>query len=134
MSSYCRGGHSKYSLKIHLIFVTKYRKSIFRNKNIDEDVKQFFYDAAIKYNYRIIQMETDKNHIHILLEYKPTMAVSIIVKQLKQYTTFHIWERYRNILSKYYWKKQVLWSDGYFACSIGQVSQDIIEKYIQSQG
>lgn len=67
-------------------------------------------------------METDKDHIHILLEYKPTMAVSIIVKQLKQYTTFHIWERYRNILSKYYWKKQILWSDGYFACSIGQVS------------
>ena len=134
MSSYCRDGHSKYSLKIHLIFVTKYRKSIFCNKNIDEDVKQFFYDTAIKYNYRIIQMETDKDHIHILLEYKPTIAVSIIVKQLKQYTTFHIWKRYRNILSKYYWKKQVLWSDGYFACSIGQVSQDIIEKYIQSQG
>ena len=59
--------------------------------------------------------------------------MSIIVKQLKQYTTFHICERYRNILSKYDWKKQVLWSDGYFVCSIGQVSQDIIEKYIQSQ-
>ena len=79
-------------------------------------------------------METDKNHIHILLEYHPNISVSTIVKQLKQYTTYQMWKQYENILSKYYWKQKILWSDGYFVCSIGQVSQSIIEKYIESQG
>ena len=45
-----------------------------------------------------------------------------------------MWEKYEKQLSKIYWKKRVLWSDGYFACSIGQVSQDVIEKYILTQG
>ena len=45
-----------------------------------------------------------------------------------------MWKQYENILSKYYWKRKILWSDGYFVCSIGQVSQFIIEKYIESQG
>ena len=61
MGDYNRGGHSKYSLKVHLIFVTKYRKKIFKSDKRAEDVKQFLYDATKKYGYEIIQMETDKD-------------------------------------------------------------------------
>ena len=71
MSSYCKGGHSKYTLTVHLIFVTKYRKKLFKYKMIDDDVKQFLYEISSKHNYKIIQMETDKDHVHILLEYDP---------------------------------------------------------------
>lgn len=134
MDGYKRGGHSKYSMKVHLIFVTKYRKKIFVTENMINDVKQFLYDVVKKYEYNIIQMETDKDHIHILLEYNPKVSVSDIVKQLKQYSTYYMWEKHKEYLSKQYWKRKILWSDGYFACSIGQVSQEIIEKYIQNQG
>ena len=60
--------------------------------------------------------------------------ISNIVKQLKQYTTYQLWKKYSQLLSQFYWERRIVWSDGYFACSIGQVSQSIIEKYIQSQG
>lgn len=80
MDDYNRGGHSKYSMKVHLIFVTKYRKKIFKSDNRADDVKQFLYDVVKKYGYEIIQMETDKDHIHILLEYSPKVSVSDIVK------------------------------------------------------
>ena len=122
MDGYSRGGHSKYNMKVHIIFVTKYRKKIFKSDKRADDVKQFLYDAARKCKYDIIQMETDKDHVHILLEYSPKVSVSDIVKQLKQYSTYQMW------------KHQILWSDGYFACSIGQVSQEIIEMYVQNQG
>lgn len=79
-------------------------------------------------------METDKDHVHILLSYKPDVKVSIIVKELKQYSAYQMWLHHSDILQTLYWKKETLWSDGYFACSIGQVSQDIIEKYIQNHG
>lgn len=134
MDDYNRGGHSKYSMKVHLIFVTKYRKKIFKSDNRANDVKQFLYDVVKKYDYEIIQMEADKDHVHMLLEYSPKVSVSDIVKQLKQYSTYQMWNYHEKYLSKQYWKHKIFWSDGYFACSIGQVSQEIIEKYIQNQG
>ena len=134
MDDYDRGGHCKYSMKVYLIFVTKYRKKIFKSDNRANDVKQFMYDVVKKYGCEIIQMETDKDHVHILLEYSPKLSVSDIVKQLKQYSTYKMWSFHKEFLSKQYWQRRILWSDGYFACSIGQVSQKIIEKYIQNQG
>lgn len=134
MDDYKRNGHAKFSMKVHLIFVTKYRKKIFKTFEYSDDIKQFLYDTAQKYGYSIIQMETDKDHVHILLDYGPEISVSKIVKQLKQYSTYKMWDFHSEYLSKYYWKSKILWSDGYFACSIGQVSQEIIEKYIQNQG
>lgn len=134
MDGYDRGGHTKYSLKAHLIFVTKYRKHTFTRKMHAECVKQFLYDAEKQYGCQIIQMETDKDHVHILLGYQPDKSVSNIVKYLKQYSTYQMWERNESFMSKQYWKRKILWSEGYFACSIGQVSQGVIEKYIQNQG
>ena len=134
MDDYNRGGHSKYSLKVHLIFVTKYRKKIFLLEKLASSVKQFLYEDTKKNGYNIMQMEVDKDHIHILLEYSPKVSVSDIIKQLKQYSTYQMWYYYKEYLSKQYWKQRILWSDGYFACSIGQVSQNIIEKYIRNQG
>jgi putative transposase len=134
MDNYSRGGHSKYSIKVHIIFVTKYRKKLFELSKRADDIKQFLYEVAKQCGYTISQMETDKDHIHMLLEYSPKVSVSTIVKQLKQYSTYQMWQYHGSYLSKQYWKHQTLWSDGYFACSIGQVSQEIIEKYIQNQG
>ena len=134
MDDYSRSGHTKYSLKIHVILVTKYRKQIFEDRIRKEDVKHFLYEAALRNGCSIIQMEADKDHVHILLEYTPDMKVSDIAKALKQYSAYQMWRRHKAYLSKQYWKRQVLWSDGYFGCSIGQVSQQTIEKYIQNQG
>jgi len=79
-------------------------------------------------------METDKNHIHILLQYNPADSVTTIVRTLKQYSTYFAWKDHSSMLKQYYWKKCTLWSDGYFAASIGQVSQATIECYIENQG
>ncbi len=67
MDSYNRGGHSKYSLKVHIIFVTKYRKKIFESYKMVISFKQFLYDVAKRHEDFIVQMKTDKDHVHILL-------------------------------------------------------------------
>ena len=66
MDDYDRGGHSKYSMKVHIIFVTKYRKKVFMPGSLADAVKQFLYDAAEKYGYTIIQMETKIMYIFYL--------------------------------------------------------------------
>ena len=102
--------------------------------SIADDVKQKILDIANTRGYEIIAMETDKDHIHFLLSYDATDRVCDIVKIVKQETTYYLWQKYNSVLSKQYWKKKIFWSDGYFACSIGEVSSATIQKYIESQG
>ena len=130
---YYRHNRRKYSLKIHIVLVTKYRKQILKG-SIADDVKQKILDIANTRGYEIIAMETDKDHIYFLLSYDATDRVCDIVKIVKQETTYYLWQKYNSVLSKQYWKKKIFWSDGYFACSIGEVSSATIQKYIESQG
>ena len=130
---YYRHNRRKYSLKVHIVLVTKYRKQLLQG-SIADDVKQKILDIANTRGYEIIAMETDKDHIHFLLSYDATDRVCDIVKIVKQETTYYLWQKYNSVLPKQYWKKKIFWSDGYFACSIGEVSSATIQKYIESQG
>lgn len=118
----------------HLIFVTKYRKQLLIKYG--NQVKQTLNDIAEEKDFEIIEMEVDKDHIHLLVSYNPTQSILEIVRLLKQMSTYRIWRQNNNHLhlSKQFWKEKTFWSDGYFACSIGNVSKETIEKYIQSQG
>jgi len=131
---YTTRNHSKYCLMVHLIFVCKYRKNLL--DKLGTNVKSIMYDIVKGNNFKIIEMETGKDHIHLLVEYNPTQSILSIVRLLKQVSTYRIWrqDNNRDYLRKYFWIENTFWSDGYFACSIGQVSKDIIEKYIQKQG
>ncbi len=133
MANYRRRHHRKYLLQVHLVLVTKYRKQLLVGE-IAEDTKQRIFELSLEHNWEIVAMETDKDHIHILLSYDAVESVCEIVKTIKQETTFYLWKRYRRILNKQYWLKEIFWSRGYFACSIGNVSAEVIHKYIDSQG
>ena len=130
---YIRHNRRKYNLKAHIVLVTKYRKQLLKG-TIADDVKQKILDLCNSNGWNIIAMETDKDHIHFLIGYDTTYRVCDIVKFIKQQTTYHLWQKYSSFMSKQYWKKKIFWSDGYFACSIGEVSSDTIQKYIESQG
>ena len=69
------------------------------------NVKAFLNSAAQKYDCHIIQMETDREHVHILLSYNPTVSVSKIAKYLKQYSTYYMWQAFGHYLVKVYWKR-----------------------------
>ena len=130
---YNRHNRRKYSLKVHIVLVTKYRKKLLKG-SITDDVKQKIFDIANTRGYEIIAMEADKDHMHFLISYDTTDRFCDIVKIVKQETTYYLWQKYGSFLSKQYWKKRIFWSDGYFACSIGEVSSATIQKYIESQG
>ena len=83
---------------------------------------------------RVVIQETDKDHIHIPVEYDPTDRISDIVKELKQKSTHYLWLRYENYLRHYYLKQRIFRSKGYFYCSIGEVSEKRIKEYIRDRG
>ena len=123
--------HKKYLLQCHLIFVTKYRKSILDDE-LSNEIKLLSCEICNKNGVNILYMETDKNHIHYMIDVPTNLSIEKLVKLLKSYTTYHIWEKYN--LSKYYWKERTLWTDGYFICSIGNVSSETLKNYILNQG
>lgn len=125
--------HNKNLLIVHLILVTKYRKKLFYSQ-FKDDVKQYIYDTCKQHHWYIKRIETDKDHVHILLQYNPTDSITEIVSIIKQNSTYLAWKTHTPLLKNEYWKKKVLWSDGYFAASIGYVSQTTIEHYIENQG
>lgn len=131
---YISQNHSKHLLMVHLIFSCKYRKKLLIKYG--NEIKKILYDISEEKDLNIIEMEVDKDHIHILVQYPPTKSVLDIVRLFKQISTYRIWRQNNNhiYLKKQFWLEKTFWGDGYFACSIGQVSKEIIEKYIQNQG
>lgn len=126
--------HSKYSLKAHLIFVVKYRKKLL-DLDIAFFVKAKFLQIAERSGFDIELMETDKDHIHLLIDYEPKASILQIVRRLKQESVYDLWKNYDSIIKKHFWKEKTVWSDGYFVCSVGEgASYDTIQKYIESHG
>ena len=117
------------------MFATKYRRKLFDNVNIVFEPKRNFFEIAEKSNFEIELIKVDRDHIHILVDYKPNVSVVQIVRRLNQESHNHMWDVFEKQLYKVYWKKShMFWSKGYFACSIGEgASYETIQEYIKSQ-
>ncbi len=131
---YISRNHSKYLLMSHLIFVCKYRKKLLIRYG--EEIKLLLYQIAKEKDISIIEMEVDEDHVHLLIQYPPTKSILEIVRLFKQVSTFRIWRQNNNQihLRNHFWNEKTFWSDGYFACSIGNISKETVTKYIQEQG
>jgi putative transposase len=132
-SNYHTANSSKYLLKLHLILVCKYRKHLLIG-NLNTDMKQILYEISQISNFKIETMESEKDHIHLLLDCEPTVSPSSIANRLKLISTNRIWKKHFNFLKLKFWKEQTFWSDGYFVCSTGDASTEVVKKYILSQG
>ena len=133
MKKYKTYSHAKTKLRYHLIFSTKYRRKFLND--IRDSVLNAFNHAESISQFKILIMEVDKDHIHILITFKPNISISQVVRRLKQITTIYLWENNEQFLKKFYWKnKKILWTGGYFASTIGEVSEETLRHYIENQG
>tara|TARA_B110000285_G_scaffold174220_1_gene195309 strand:- start:3 stop:317 length:315 start_codon:yes stop_codon:yes gene_type:complete len=101
---------------------------------INDDMKIIIRNIESKSDFDILEMETDKDHIHLMIQFPPRVAISAIVNRIKSLSTYNIWRQNYYFLSKQFWKEKTFWTDGYFVCSIGEASPETIQKYIQNQG
>lgn len=124
--------HSKFILRYHIILVCKYRENLMIQYG--EFVKENMLSISQKYDFTILEIEVDKNHIHLLVESESKISPLMIVRVLKQQTTIRLWNKFSDKLSKYFWKERTFFTDGYFVSTIGEVSTETLRKYIQNQG
>lgn len=122
----------KFLIQYHFIFVCKYRRKLLNP--IRNDVLNEMENISQKYDFKIHTQEVDQDHIHLLVETIPRISPSQICRVLKQESTVNLWKRYPKYLLQFYWKENTLWSDGWFCSTIGNVSEETLKRYIETQG
>ena len=124
------GRHCIFKLHVHLVFVTKYRKKIFQSIHLIE-MKTIFAKVCSDMEVNMQEMNGEEDHVHILLNYPPKLAISVLVNSLKGVSSRLLRKKFPELETRYY--KNVLWSPSYFAASCGGASIDIISQYIKQQ-
>ena len=133
LKEYISKNHSKFLIKYHIILVCKYRKQLLVGA-VEYDMKKIMRHISEMSDFDIEVMETDKDHLPMMVRSEPKLSPLQIVRRLKQMSTSAVWKKYRDFLRHNFYKEQTFWTDGYFVSSIGNVSQETIKKYIENQG
>ena len=133
LKEYISKNHSKFLIKYHIILVYKYRKQLLVGA-VEYDRKKIMRHISEMSDFDIEVMETDKDHLHMMVRSEPKLSPLQIVRRLKQMSISAVWKKYRDFLRHNFYKEHTFWTDGYFVSSIGNVSQETIKKYIENQG
>lgn len=131
MNSYRKTAHSIYSLKCHIVWISKYRKPILSGE-IGTRLRELIRQTCATLDVYIESGHIASDHVHLLVSMPPNLAVSELVQRLKGRSSRMLLEEFAE-LKRQYWGRH-LWARGYFAASSGNVTDDIIKQYIESQG
>lgn len=116
-------------LHVHLAFVTKYRRGVFTPPILD-DLREIFAAVCEDFGAELVEFDGEDDHVHLLVNYPPKVAVSNLVNSLKTVSSRLIRKR-PEMESRLY--RGTLWSPSYFAGSCGGVPIDVIRRYIEQQ-
>ena len=125
---YRRNAGAVYSLKYHLVWTPKYRRSVLEGP-IAPRLKELLLEKAKELEVEIEAVEIMPNHVHLFISTDPTESPAHLVNQFKGYTSFKLRQEFPELKSRL----PTLWSRAYYVGSSGFVSEETIKKYIESQ-
>ena len=124
------GRNCVFKMHVHLVFVAKYRRKVFDGDAVQR-LRAIFGKVCAGFEAHLIEMDGEDDHVHLLVEYPPKLAVSALVNSLKGVSS-RLLRKERPDIRDRYWKG-VLWSPSYFASSCGGAPISIIRQYIEQQ-
>ncbi|MHA1177766.1 IS200/IS605 family transposase [Psychrobacter faecalis] len=130
MSEIYKNRHSAYNLHVHLVFITKYRKKVLADNHL-QYFKEVVAEICKDFGAELKECNGEGDHVHMLIQYPPTVQLSKMVNNLKSVTSRRMRANFIDLRAAY--NKPVLWSRSYFAGSCGGVPLEIIKQYIQNQ-
>ena len=132
MSDYIHKSHNVTVLLYHLVFPAKYRRAVF-DEHVDEVLKEVSLAIEARYQVKFLEIGTDKDHVHFLVQSVPTYSVTRIVTLIKSLTAREVFKRCPQV-KKQLWGGE-FWTDGYFASTVGKHgNEDTIGSYVKNQG
>src|SRR5690242_15948807 len=121
--------HCVYHLAVHIVFCTKFRRKILTDL---EFLRATLCSVADSIGCAVIEFGGEADHVHFLLRYPPTANLSAVIGTLKSRSASALLNRF----GSFYWGRhnRTLWSSGFFLCSVGGATLEILKRYIESQG
>ena len=132
MSGYIHKSHNVTILIYHFVLPAKYRRVVF-DDHVDEVLKDVCLDIEKRYQVKFLEIGTDEDHVHFLVQSVPTYHVSKIVMMIKSLTAREIFKRCPEVKKKL-WGGE-FWTDGYYASTVGKHgNENTITEYVKKQG
>ena len=132
MSEFIHKSHNVTVLIYHLVFPAKYRRVVFDDQ-VDKVLKEVCLDIEKRYQMKFLEIGTDKDHVHFLVQSVPAYSVTKIVTMLKSLTARQVFRRCPQV-KKELWGGE-FWTDGYFSSTVGKHgNEDTIGNYVKKQG
>ena len=130
MRKYRVGAHTKHDMKVHLVWIPKYRKKVLTGE-IAIRVRDLIRQIAMEHEIAILSGKVSSDHIHVLVSYKPHQDVSTIVQWLKGISSRVLLQEFPHLRKKF-WGRH-FWARGYLAVSTGTLTDEMVQKYIEEQ-
>ncbi len=131
MEHYRRSSHTVYDIKYHLVWITKYRKPVLRGE-VGERVRELIREICKTNDVEIISGHVSMEHVHLFVSVPPHISVSRLMQSVKGKTSRKMMIEYKS-LSRAFWGRH-MWARGYFVASSGNITDEVIMKYIEEQG
>jgi REP element-mobilizing transposase RayT len=132
MSDYIHKIHNVTVLLYHFVLPAKYRRAVF-DEHVDEVLKEVCLAIEARYQLKFLEIGTDKDHVHFLVQSVPTYSVARIVTLIKSITAREVFKRCPQV-KKQLWGGE-FWTDGYFASTVGKHGNETtIGSYVKNQG
>ena len=132
MSKYIHKSHNVTVLLYHMVFPAKYRRVVF-DVSVDQVLREVCLDIEKRYQIKFLEIGTDEDHVHFLVQSVPTYSVTKMVTIIKSVTARQIF-RLRPEVKKKLWGGE-FWTDGYFTSTVGKYgNENMIGKYVKNQG
>lgn len=124
-------GRSVSDLKAHLVLTTKYRRKVFTGEMLKR-LGEVFLDLLSKWDCKLVEFNGEEDHIHLLFQYHPDVALSNLVNNVKSVSSRRLRQEFEERVNQFY-RKDVLWNSSYFVTSCGGVTISTLRKYIENQ-
>lgn len=121
-----------YNFHYHLIWATKYRHKTFSDDQLINEIKDILYQVVKDNNIIIERMEIMPDYVHVLISFPPSKAPASAIKALKGHSAFIFLKHHPEIRQSQCWGDH-LWSSSYYMSTLGNMSKEVVEKYIANQ-
>ena len=130
MRKYRLGAHTKTDLKVHVVWLPKYRKPVLTG-DVAVRVRDLIRQIAAEHELEIISGKVARDHVHVFLSYRPNQDVSQIMQWLKGISSRVLLQEFPH-LRKRFWGRH-FWARGYLAVSSGNITDEMVKEYIEDQ-
>ena len=125
------GRHCVFALHAHLVFVTKYRHPVFTDRHLFR-LEEIMRDVCADFEAELVEFNGESNHVHLLVNFPPKVAVSRLVNSLKGVSSRRMRQEFADLRCHSY-RANRLWSGSYFAGSVGGAPLTVLRQYIEQE-